>query len=128
MKRQPQKACKGGVRPAVESRSETRKCRTAQNKQKEGNGVEDKGNSKGKQMGAQTIQKNMHLARMARGLADGNKKCQRIVDVDSGSADLGPATSMGHTVKTGSVGEEVGRTPSAEGVERPRARGHTRTL
>ena len=79
-------------------------------------------------MGAKTRHKNMHLTRMARGLANGNKKCQRIVDVDSGSADLGPATCMGHTVKTGSVGEEVGRTPSAEGVERPSARGNPSTL
>ena len=79
-------------------------------------------------MCAKTRYKNMHLTGMARRLADGNKKSQRIIDIDSGGADLGPTAGMGHTVKTGSIGKKVSRTPSAEGVERPSARGHTRTL
>ena len=79
-------------------------------------------------MCAETRHKNMHLTGMARGLADGNKKSQRIIDIDSGSADLGPTAGMGHTVKTGSVGKKVSRTPTAKGVEGPSARGHTRTL
>ena len=52
---------------------------------------------------------------MARRLANGNKKRQRIVDVDSGGADLGPAAGMGHTVKTGSVGKKGQSHPHGEG-------------
>ena len=85
-------------------------------------------NSEGKQECATTRHRNMHLTGMARRLADGNEKCQRTIGIDSGGADLGPAAGMGHTVETGSVGKKVSRTPSAEGVEGPRARGHTRTL